>query len=65
MGIYLKLENEPKDLNELFENLFKYDKTCIKTAVKTYEDKECTISQCDAGRYRSFDDLYDIATLTK
>lgn len=59
MAIFIK--EEPRDLEDLIMKLYinKYD-TYAKSDY-TYMDKECSKYQCEAGRYRSFDDLLELA----
>lgn len=58
--IYLKLDKQPDTIKELLLNLFAYGIYCGMTAVCTYSDEECTIVQCNEGKLRSFDDIFDI-----
>lgn len=58
--IYLKLNNPPKDINELMQHFFrKHQGQSYFKGVETYSDLECTSVQCPARKYRSFDDLYE------
>ncbi len=60
MKIYLKLESKPESIKDLLDKLNSYDKVQIICGVETFEDEECTIQQCPAGKMRSFDDIFDI-----
>ncbi len=59
--IYLKLKSKPKRLNTLFRHLFNHCRHGFFGSVETFRDEDCTILQCNSGRFRSFDDVYDIA----
>ena len=60
--IYLK--TKPTDLKELLTIL--YDGTpegnLLKSGAATYFDERCTFEQCDINRYRSFEDIMELAT---
>lgn len=58
MKIYVKFK-KPDTLKEF---LYKFFDTLNKNSAQTFSDVECKVPQCDAGRRRSFDDLYDIVT---
>lgn len=64
MKLYIKLNKEPKTCNELLIKFFSFMfyKTADAKPVATYSDKECTLVQCVAGKYRSFDDIYYLCT---
>lgn len=59
--IYLKLEQKPKTLEELFTQLFSYYNASQLKSCETFEDESCNLSECDANKYRSIDDVLDIA----
>ena|ERR1700751_2420101 len=56
----------PKKVNDFLQLYFIYKDNHNtnyggrSTSLATYSNKECTISHCDRGRMRSFDDLYMI-----
>jgi len=60
MAIYLKIE-KPNSVEELLLKLFLSElNSTYNTGSNTYTDIECTQIQCEAGKWRSFDDIYEI-----
>lgn len=61
--IYIKFDEgqEPQNLNDLFRKLFSFQSGIEVKNVPTYTNRDCTNLQCDANRYRSFDDILRIA----
>ena len=62
MAIYVKFaeEKKPKSIKEFLIKFFNsYSQQCIRN-VPTYHNKEYTILQCSADRYRSFDDIFEL-----
>lgn len=59
MKIYLK--QKPKNIKDLLKIFFSHQSYGVMKGICTYQDKACSKVQCPAGRYRSFDDLYDCA----
>ena len=62
MAIYVKFaeENKPKTVREFLNKFFSSHKENYIRNVETYSDKECTILQCKADKYRSFDDIFEL-----
>ncbi len=59
--IYIELTKPPNDLRDLISQLFQCKRDEEVYAVETYNDKDCTDSQCYGGKMRSFDDVFEIA----
>lgn len=59
MAIYAKVR-DPKNLRDLLKQLFSIFIDDDVSIIETFYDKEFTRSQCQAGRWRSFDDLLEI-----
>lgn len=62
MAIYVKFaeENKPKTVREFLHKFFSsYSEQYLRN-VETYLNKECTILQCAANKYRSFDDIFEL-----
>ena len=62
MAIYVKFaeESKPKTVREFLHKFFSSYKEQYLRNVKTYSNKECTILQCNADKYRSFDDIFEL-----
>lgn len=62
MAIYIKLDKKPNSLRQLMREYFSYAvREPYVTNVRTYYNKECTILQCSAGKWRSFEDVLECA----
>lgn len=59
--IYLKLKSKPKRLNTLLRKLFNDCSHGFFGTVETFKDEDCTELQCRAGKFRSFDDVFEVA----
>jgi hypothetical protein len=62
MAIYVKFaeKEKPKTVREFLHKFFScYGADYLKN-VTTYRNKECTHIQCEAGKYRSFDDVFEL-----
>ncbi len=55
--IYVNFEI-PAIIREFLLKFFSHG--IFRGAVETFNDKECTIQQCRANKYRSFDDMFDV-----
>ena len=62
MAIYVKFaeESKPKTVREFLNKFFSSYKEQYLRNVETYLDKECTVLQCKANKYRSFDDIFEL-----
>ena len=62
MAIYVKFaeESKPKTVREFLNKFFSSCKEGYIRNVETYLDKECTVLQCKADKYRSFDDIFEL-----
>lgn len=62
MAIYLKLEKQPQSLHDVLDGLYyMYSEAATHlSALPTYHDPECNDLQCQGGRFRSYDDLFEI-----
>lgn len=62
MAIYVKFaeESKPKTVREFLNKFFSSYKEGYIRNVETYLDKECTVLQCEANKYRSFDDIFEL-----
>ena len=58
MAIYLKID-KPNSIEDVLLNLFAF-KGHYHTGVETYFDEACTQVHCDANKWRSFDDIFEI-----
>ena len=64
MKIYVKFE-PPATVGEFLIKFFTVTSpynNVIMNGQTTYFDKECTVTQCQSSRMRSFDDLFDIVS---
>ena len=62
MAIYVKFaeESKPKTVREFLHKFFSSHRESYLRNIETYSDKECTILQCKANKYRSFDDIFEL-----
>ena len=59
MAIYLKIE-KPKTISELLLKLLITENGAYNSGNATYSDEACTEVQCEAGKWRSFDDIFEL-----
>lgn len=57
--IYLKIE-KPETISELLIALFQHSEGHYYVGTTTYSDEKCEVIQCENGKWRSFDDVYEI-----
>ena len=59
MAIYVKIKRE-RYLKDFLTLLYSHPKESYLTCIESFEDKLCTIQQCQAGKYRSIDEILEI-----
>ena len=62
MAIYVKFaeEKKPKSIKEFLTKFFSHRTEHIFQNVETFNDKECTKTQCYRDKIRSFDEVLDL-----